>query len=318
MAVKDEVLKKLSQQTGFLSGELLAQQLKVSRTAIWKAIKELEKAGHQIEHSSVGYRYLPSDVLNAAEITTGLQTPVAVEVFDTSVSTMKDAQLAALENKATPRLFVADMQEAPHGRFNRPYFALEHAGIYMSLLLKPQAELTALPQYTVLMAVALAEAIDHLAGITTSIKWVNDIYVDGRKIAGILSEATTDVEANRLNYIIIGMGINFSIPQATFPAELQTKATSIFPTGEAVITRNQLITEIWNRFFQLLTVDPAEVLDRYRQKSFVLGKKVTFQQKGQTYFGRAIAITALGELVVDLGTQQVTLSSGEISLSSIQ
>lgn len=318
MTVKDEVLKKLKQQTAFVSGEALAQELNVSRTAVWKAIKELEKAGYHIEHRSVGYRYLSSDVLDQAELIKKITTPLAVEVFETSVSTMKDAQLAALENRSTPRLFVADMQQAPHGRFNRPFFALPRAGIYMSLLIRPQAELTALPQYTILMAVALAEAIDHLTGLTTSIKWVNDIYLNGKKIAGILSEATTDVEANRLNYIIIGMGINFSIPQTAYPAALQTKATSIFPTGEATITRNDLIAEIWNRFFELVTVDPAFALTRYRQKSFVLGKKVTFQQKGQTFFGTAIAITEHGELVVDLGSEQKVLASGEISLSAIQ
>ena len=113
------------------------------------------------------------------------------------------------------------------------------------------------------------------------------------------------------------MGINFSIPQENYPEELQEKATSLFPDGVATTTRNQLIITIWNRFFALLA-DPTTYLDAYRKKSFVLGKKITFKRKDQLYVGTAIAITDVGELVVDLGNETMTLSSGEISLSSIQ
>ena len=167
------------------------------------------------------------------------------------------------------------------------------------------------------MAVAVAEAIDELLGVESQIKWVNDIYLNHKKVVGILSEAMTDVETNSLKYIIIGMGINFSIPQENYPEELREKATSLFPDGKATTTRNQLIINIWNRFFDLLA-EQTTYLDSYRKKSFVLGKKITFKRKDQLYLGTAVAITDIGELVVDLGDEKVTLSSGEISLSSIQ
>lgn len=318
MATKEKVLARLKASSEFISGETLAQELAVSRTAIWKAIKELEKKGYHIQHHATGYRYEASDILDPQEIATGLKTPTSVKVLDSSASTMKDAQLAVLQGEKTPLLIVADMQEAPHGRFNRPFFAVEKAGIYMSLLLEPKENLNELPQYTVLMAVAVAEAIDALVGVETEIKWVNDIYLHGKKVSGILSEAMTDVETNSLKYIIIGMAINFSIPQTSFPAEIQTKATSLYPDGVAQITRNQLITEIWNRFFTLLADHREEYLDTYRKKSFVLGKKVSFKRQDQTFIGTAVAITDTGELVVDLGDQLTQLSSGEISLSSIE
>lgn len=318
MSTKEKVLQKLKTNTDFVSGEQLAQELQLSRTAIWKAIKELEKAGYQIEHHSTGYRYQASDVLDAAEIAAGIQQPLTIRVLDTSVSTMKDAQMAVLNGEEPPILVVADMQEAPRGRFNRPFFALEKAGIYMSILLKPDTQLHELPQYTVLMAVAVAQAIDTLAGVNTQIKWVNDIYLNGKKFVGILSEAMMDVEANSLKHVIIGMGINFSIPQEKFPAELQEKATSLFANGEPTITRNQLIIEIWNRFFQLLEQKDLNYLSVYREKSFVLGKQVTFQQKSQPFTGKAVGISDTGELLVDLDGEITSLSSGEISLSSIQ
>ena len=318
MSTKEKVLQKLKTNTDFVSGEQLAQELQLSRTAIWKAIKELEKAGYQIEHHSTGYRYQASDVLDAAEIAAGIQQPLTIRVLDTSISTMKDAQMAVLNGEEPPILVVADMQEAPRGRFNRPFFALEKAGIYMSILLKPDTQLHELPQYTVLMAVAVAQAIDTLAGVNTQIKWVNDIYLNGKKFVGILSEAMMDVEANSLKHAIIGMGINFSIPQEKFPAELQEKATSLFANGEPTITRNQLIIEIWNRFFQLLEQKDLNYLSVYREKSFVLGKQVTFQQKSQPFTGKAVGISDTGELLVDLDGEITSLSSGEISLSSIQ
>ncbi|MDT2613360.1 biotin--[acetyl-CoA-carboxylase] ligase [Enterococcus dongliensis] len=317
MTTKEKVLARLKVATEVLSGEVLAQELQVSRTAIWKAIKELEKKGYQIQHSANGYRYQTSDILDAKEIQEQIQQPLEVTVLESSVSTMKDAQLAVLEGKKSPLLIVADMQEAPHGRFNRPFFAANQQGIYMSLLLEPKEQLQELPQYTILMAVAVAEAIDELLGVDSQIKWVNDIYLDQKKVAGILSEAMTDIETNSLKYIIIGMGINFSIPQEKYPEALREKATSLFPDGQVTITRNQLIVAIWNRFFKLLT-NQMGFLDSYRKKSFVLGKKITFKRKDRTYLGTAIAITDIGELIVDLGDEQITLSSGEISLSSIQ
>lgn len=317
MTTKEKVLAQLKQADRILSGEALAQEIGVSRTAIWKAIKELEKKGYQIQHLANGYRYQPSDILDAKEIQTQIQQPIEVTVVETSASTMKDAQLAVVEGKKSPLLIVADMQEAPHGRFNRPFFAAKQQGIYMSLLLEPSEQLQELPQYTVLMAVAVAEAIDELLAVDSQIKWVNDIYLNQKKVAGILSEAMTDVETNSLKYIIIGMGINFSIPQTAYPEDLQAKATSLFPDGKASATRNQLIINIWNRFFALLN-DQKTALESYRKKSFVLGKKITFNRQDQNYIGTAVAITDTGELVVDLGTERMTLSSGEISLSSIQ
>lgn len=317
LTTKEKVLARLKAAEEILSGEALAQELGVSRTAIWKAIKELEKKGYQIQHLANGYRYQPSDILDAKEIQEHINQAVDVTVLETSDSTMKDAQLAVMEGKKSPLLIVADMQKAPRGRFNRPFFAAKQQGIYMSLLLEPKEQLRELPQYTILMAVAVAEAIDELLGVESQIKWVNDIYLNHKKVVGILSEAMTDVETNSLKYIIIGMGINFSIPQENYPEELREKATSLFSDGKATTTRNQLIINIWNRFFDLLA-EQTTYLDSYRKKSFVLGKKITFKRKDQLYLGTAVAITDIGELVVDLGDEKVTLSSGEISLSSIQ
>ncbi len=321
MTTKEKVLQLLKQSPDFLSGEKIAQQLQLSRTSVWKAIKELEKAGYQFEHGAKGYRYLPSDVLDEKEILHALQKSIPdlkVNVVSTSESTMKDAKLAAAQGEDSPVLFAADMQEQARGRFGRPFYAEPGRGIYMSLLLHPDKHFDELPQYTIIAASACAKAIEELTGKPTAIKWVNDIYMDGKKVCGILSEAVSDMESGRISHIIIGMGINFSLPQEGFPAEISEKATSIFPDGQPTITRNQLIIQIWKELFTYLSQNKNDFLSFYREKSFVLGKKVSFTQKGKTYTGTAEAITEKGELLVQTEQEMMTLSSGEISLKSIE
>lgn len=358
MAVKDQVLTFMKQTSEVYSGEKLAQALGVSRTAVWKAIRELEKAGWRFEHTAGGYRYLPSDVLDAAEIlgtatktaehqqtdvpvpttdtqqqrldpsatksaflkTSGLPSDLAIEITASTESTMLDAKRAITAGASTPRLFLTESQTGGHGRFGRPFFSPAGQGIYMTLLLNPNHSFQDMPQYTLLAAVAVCRAIAELTGEEATIKWVNDIYLHGKKLVGILSEAQSDMESGTISHIAIGMGLNFSTPQEDFPAELAEKATSLFADGnQTPITRNQLIQGIWRHFFQLLQGLPkdASYLEEYRQRSFVLGQQVAFRRQGIDYQGRATAITDLGELVVTTDSGPVTLNSGEISLSKI-
>lgn len=322
MTIKSSILSLLMEKAPeFISGEEMAQQLKVSRTAIWKAINELKKEGHLINSTRKGYQYQSSDILSVEGIRLHLadKTPkLAIKLLQSSSSTMKDAKLAALNGEETNTLVVADMQEAPKGRFGRPFFASEGGGIYMSILLRPNQSFEEMAQYTIIMAVAIAEAIEAATDIPLEIKWVNDIYKDGKKVCGILSEAMSDVESGQITNIVIGMGINFSIRQEEFPEEIQEKATSLFSDCQPTLTRNELIAAIWNRFYAILSQDNTEFLDYYRKKSFVLGKDVTFTQAGTLFQGTAETINNQGELIVRLkdGTQKI-LSSGEISLSTI-
>lgn len=324
MSTKSAVLTLLmNQSTDFLSGEDMAKQLSVSRTAIWKAINELKKEGHLISSSSnKGYHYEKSDILSAEGIQLSLnqETPnLHITILKTSDSTMKNAKLAAIDGEPANTLIVADMQEAPKGRFGRPFFAKPQSGIYMSMLLRPNQNFEEMAQYTVIMAVAVSRAMDSLANIYTEIKWVNDIYLNGKKVCGILSEAMSDVESGQISNIIIGMGINFSIKQTDFPENIRQTATSLFPDAEPIFSRNQLIAEIWNQFYVILSKLPDQsFLEEYRSKSLVIGKNVTFTQAGVFYQGVAKEINQHGELIVHLNDgNEKTLSSGEISLSSI-
>jgi BirA family biotin operon repressor/biotin-[acetyl-CoA-carboxylase] ligase len=324
MTTKSQVLTLLMQHTStFLSGEEMAGQLGISRTAIWKAINELKKEGHLITSvRNKGYQLDKSDVLSAEGIRLGLKAVVpdlTIQILPSSDSTMKDIKLAALDNAPENTLIIANMQTTPKGRFGRPFFAKAGKGIYMSLLLRPNQNFEEMAQYTIIMAVAVARALELTANVSAEIKWVNDIYVRGKKVCGILSEAMSDVESGQISNVMIGMGINFSIEQTEFPEELQTQVTSLFPSGNPTITRNEVIAAIWNQFYQILAELPQQdFLEEYRERSFVLGKEVAFTQAGVAYHGRALTINAHGELVVELTNgEQKILTSGEISLDQI-
>ncbi|MGX7196373.1 biotin--[acetyl-CoA-carboxylase] ligase [Enterococcus olivae] len=317
MNTKQKVLALLRQEGSVYSGEKLAQEIGVSRTAVWKAVRELEKMGYHIERHANGYQYLASDVLEASQIAQTNLLADNIYLLDETESTMKDAKLAAMDQQVTPALFVAETQTGGHGRFGRPFFSPK-GQIYMSLLLNPNQSFDELPQYTLLAAVAVSLAIDEVTGKQTEIKWVNDIYLEGKKICGILSEAMSDFETGQISHVVLGMGLNFSIPPQTFPEELQKKAGSLFPDGQLPVSRNQLIQLIWQNFFDLLDGLPdASYLKVYRQKSFVLGRVVSFTQQGVNYTGKAMAISDLGELLVETSEGTKVLSSGEISLQSI-
>lgn len=314
---KERVLQLLKQSNTILSGETIAQQLHVSRTAIWKAIRELEKIGYKIEHLANGYRFIQSNLLEAEEIAFEHLPAQQIYIAKETESTMKLAKMAAMDQQATPALFLAETQTGGHGRFARPFFS-PPGQIYMTLLLKANQSFAELPQYTILAAVAVALAIDEVTGKTCQIKWVNDIYLEEKKVCGILSEATSDFESGQISYVTIGIGLNFHLNQTDFPTELQEKVTALFSDTEPTITRNELIQKIWQNFFELIAGLPDQsYLEYYRRKSFVLGKVVRFTQQGQEYTGQAVGISNHGELIVETVDGQKVLSSGEISLSQI-
>lgn len=300
----------LSQHSSGISGEAIAKQLNISRTSVWKAIKSLESQGLVIESSKQnGYRLLEGDLLIPEIIEKALQ--IQVSYNEKSISTQKDAKENILTNPKTPQLYLAPKQEMAKGRMNRPFFTSENGGIYMSLHLKPNVHYSDLEPFTMMAASSITKAISRLTGIDTQIKWVNDIYLGQKKIAGIITEAITSVETGLITDVIIGIGLNFFIKD--FPDDLNSKAGSLFSV-QPTVTRNQLIIDIWKLFTEIPVKDHIKV---YKDKSLVLNRQVTFMENDTLISGKAIAITDEGHLVIRLESgQEKILRSGEISLSS--
>ena len=230
MTTKDKVLQLLKKTPDFLSGEKLAQQLEVSRTSIWKAIKELEKAGYRFEHGPTGYRYLPSDVLDAKEIQQELRSfipDLKVQTMLTSESTMKDAKLAAAQGDSVSKLFVADTQEQARGRFGRPFFAEPGRGIYMSLLLHPDKRFDELPQYTIIAASACVKAIESVTGRSAS-TWMEKKSVGFYLKQSVIWKAAGSVISS------LGSGLIFLFLKIIFQLISKKKPSLSFPTDKLV------------------------------------------------------------------------------------
>lgn len=221
-----------------------------------------------------------------------------VSVEKSSASTQLDAK----ENLGDNKLFIADMQTAARGRFGRHYVAAKGKGIYMSLSIKISKDVK---NYTILTAAAITAAIENLTTKKPQIKWVNDIYLDGKKISGVLVEHLLSSD-----YIIIGIGLNFN--QVDFPLDLRDKAGSLFNQNTPPITRSQLIAEIWRQFHNMQTDD--SFFNIYREHSFILGKTVEFEEQGQNIIATAVDLTENGELIVNTGGLLKVISSGEVSL----
>ncbi|MFS9151937.1 bifunctional biotin--[acetyl-CoA-carboxylase] ligase/biotin operon repressor BirA [Streptococcus infantis] len=304
-----EVYKILATEKDYVSGEKIAERLNLSRTSVWKAIQRLQQEGLEIDSiKNRGYKLLQGDLILPQEIEE--QSPVTVRFKPQTKSTQTDAKEALEAGAKGDTLYLSTSQTSGRGRFQRPYFSPPQGGIYMSLHLKPNLPYQDLPAYTLLTAGAIYKAIKNLSLIDVDIKWVNDIYLNQKKIAGILTEAITSVETGLVTDVIIGVGINFSITD--FPKNLQTKAGSLFQQ-KAPITRNELIAEIWKCFYE---TEVDELLYLYKKRSIVLGKEISFKQDSEIISGRACEISDHGQLQIELPTgEKIWLHSGEVSLT---
>ncbi|MGT2771808.1 bifunctional biotin--[acetyl-CoA-carboxylase] ligase/biotin operon repressor BirA [Streptococcus marimammalium] len=309
MKTHEKIFCHLYKSKDFITGEELGFLCKLSRTAIWKAIQKLDYHDIKIQsQKNRGYRLLSGDLLIPEIIEK--QTGIAVTLNHNSQSTQLDAKIGIQEGQKAPRLYLASNQKEAKGRFGRSFYA-SSGGIYMSLHIQPHVATDKQPAYTMMIASAIVKAISRLTGIETQIKWVNDIYLGHKKIAGIITEAISSVETGMITDVIIGVGINFNIKE--IPKELENKAASLF-SKEPSITRNQLIVEILKLFF---TIPEADLVKVYKDKSFILDKEISFLEDGKTYQGVAEDITDNGALVVQLDNGKTKiLLGGDISLSS--
>ena len=222
MSSKSNILQILEKNRGtYVSGEELAQQLQISRSAIWKAISELKKEGYQIiSVTNKGYCLSDAtDVISAEGIgpylTNGSQD--MIHVFKTVDSTNLVAKKMALEQAPHGTVVLAEEQTAGRGRMGRSFHSPAGSGIYMSFILRPNLTSNDAVLITTAASVAVARAIEEVTHIHTGIKWVNDVYMNGKKICGILTEALTDFESGGIESIILGIGINFSTAVSSFP-----------------------------------------------------------------------------------------------------
>jgi len=323
MSTKTQILALLEGDRGqSISGEYIAERLNISRSAVWKSIKELEKAGYKIKAvTNKGYCLCEdNDIISIQGILPYLSNKDFSEkifVYDSLESTNKNAKEMAISGAEHGSVIIADNQTAGRGRYDRKFFSPPGHGIYMSLIIHPSRMWFETPTLlTIFAAVSVCEAIESITDKKPQVKWVNDIFLERKKICGILTEAVLDLESGNIQWIVIGIGLNFSTPSTNFPEELQKIAGSVFADENPTTTRNQLIAEIVNRMIlPEKRCSEKRIIEKYRQRLMMIGKKVTVSGLGEPYEAIALDIDELGGLVVKKDSGEITsLSAGEISV----
>lgn len=322
MNVREKALEIFENNRGrYISGTEIASMLAVSRNSVWKAVKTLQKEGYDIlSVTGLGYQ-LPedTDILSVQSISKYLDE--YSEVFDIDVrkhvtSTNDVAKELAARGEKEGRVVISEMQTGGKGRLGRRFFSPEKTGIYMSLLLRPRTAVSESLLITTAAAVAVAEAIEAVSGKEAGIKWVNDVFCGGRKVCGILTEASFGIESGGLEYAVLGIGINARRPEKGFPEEIRDIADAVFEDG-STDERSRLISEVLKRFWDYYKMLPDKsFLKEYRNRSILIGKEIQIMTGVKAEKAIALGIDDEFRLICRLPSgESRLLSSGEVSTS---
>ena len=322
--MKEEILKMIRETDGYISGQELCNKFGVSRTAIWKVMKQLKEAGYNIEaQQNKGYHIVSApDVMDAAELKSIWKPKwVGCEIlyFDSIDSTNTKAQELAEKGYPSGTLVVADKQIAGKGRRGRNWESPSGCGIFMTLMLKPDINPNNASMLTLVSALAVAKALADITGKDAKIKWPNDIVIDGRKVCGILTEMSAQFDY--INNIVIGIGIN--VNNSSFPEEISATASSLrLLSGGKKYRRAEIIEKIMEYFEKyysifLETEDLSALVNEYDAMLVNMKKQVKVLDPKEPFEGKAMGITKTGELIVDTWESRKLVSSGEVSVRGI-
>lgn len=320
--MRARILKLLRQQSqDYLSGEEISRQLAVSRTAVWKHIQELKNHGYEIEaHPRKGYRLKSRpDLLLPEEIRAGLATQLLgkqiVHFYDTS-STNNEAKRLAADDAIEGTIVVSEAQTLGRGRLNRGWFSPPGGGVWVSVILRPPFPPQEAPKCTLMAAVATVEAIREASGLNCGIKWPNDILWQGRKLVGILTEMSAEMDA--INFVVLGIGINVSLQESDFPEELRNIGASVSMGAEREVSRVEVLQKLLERleyWYQVVKQEGFEpVLEAWRRESVTLGQPVRVLAGEETYDGVAEELAEDGSLLVRTENGLRRVLAGDVSL----
>lgn len=322
MGTKEQLLTLFENNKGhYISGEDIADTLSISRTAVWKAVKTLQNEGYHIYAvRNKGYCLsIDTDILSRQGIQKYLKpicSELHLEVVSSLPSTNEEVRKLALSGMPEGYTLIANSQTNGKGRRGRPFYSPSDTGIYMSILLRPhQYSSRQAVTITTMAAVAICEAIEIVSGKKAEIKWVNDIYMDGKKVCGILTEASLNLEDDLLEYAVLGIGINAFLPEHGFPEEIKETAGSIFEEKQND-AKNQLVAEFLNRFLAFYSApQQTDYIEKYRNRNFIIGKKIHILSSGEPKEALALAIDNNCQLIVKYNDDTIEhLHSGEISI----
>ena len=322
--MKNEILRALRETDSYVSGQELCRKLGVSRTAVWKNIRSLQEDGYEIEAvTNRGYRLAGvPDTIAEEEVASRLQTERMgrqIRYFSRIDSTNQYAKRIAEEGAPDGTLIIADEQTAGKGRSGRTWVTPPAEAIAFTLLLRPKLSPDRISMVTLVMGLAVTNAVNSLYGVSAGIKWPNDVVIKGRKLCGILTEMSAEVR--QVNYIVIGVGINANL--TSFPEEIREIATSLRLELGYDINRAELIARVMAEFERLYAEFEAQgdlgaVMQEYNELCLNAGSKVRVLDPNGEYTGTSCGINSMGELLVETEDGKMQeVYAGEVSVRGI-
>lgn len=302
----------------FISGEELSRTLNISRSAVWKQIKALRTLGFIISaEASRGYRLISApDRLFASSIKPLLKSErIGKKIIsvEETVSTNSVAFRMAEDGSAEGSVVIAECQTAGKGRLGRNWASPPGVNLYCSIILRPPILPVAAPQLTFLSVVAVARAIEKLTALQARIKWPNDILIDGKKVAGLLNEMSA--ETDKVNFVILGIGVNLNMTPGQFPEELRHPATSLFIESGKMVDRTAftvvMLQELDSLYTTFLSQGYAPARREWLERSRLEGVLVTVTDNNSVRSGRVTGIDEYGALLLDTGEQ---ILAGDVAI----
>jgi BirA family biotin operon repressor/biotin-[acetyl-CoA-carboxylase] ligase len=320
---RDKLLSCLKERRGsWVSGEWLSRRLAVSRAAINKHVQQLKKMGYPVGTSTKkGYALGEStDLLLAEEIREGLNTRVfgardVICLAETDSTNLRAKDLA-VGGAPEGTVVVAGSQTEGRGRKGRSWFS-PGGGIYLSLILRPIMPPTEAPVITLMTGVAAAESLFSVTRLDARIKWPNDLLVHGKKIAGILTEISTEMD--RIEHVVVGFGLNVNMPRESLAEDLRERATSVLMETGTHCARVRLIRaflEQFESYYRTLMDDGFEpIRRRWRELSDIIGRRISVEMIGKAQTGRAMDVDTDGVLVLEDEQGELhRIASGDVTL----
>lgn len=318
--MRDKVINIiLDNNKEFISGEEISKRLGITRSAVWKHIKSLKEEGYNIESiNKKGYRLVekPKDLLSAQNIGYGLNTRfvgkhiIHLETIDSTNSYAK--QIASEQSNGT--VIISEEQTKGRGRLGRLWDSKAYEGIWMSIILKPEMLPYKAPFLTIIAGVSIAKALNNL-GVNVGIKWPNDLILNDKKLCGILTELSAEIE--QINHIVLGIGMN--VKNKSFPSEIENIATSLYKEGYE-ISRVDIVREILvqlEKYYMDYINDNnnEEIIDLYKEYSVVLNKKIYILKNDEKELVECVDINLYGNLIVKKKDGSIIeIMSGEVSI----
>lgn len=314
-----KILDILKKEGGFISGELISEKLGMTRAGVWNYMKSLKEEGYIIESiPRKGYRLVEGpDIVNYEEIKNYLNTKFIgkkIYHFEKIDSTNKEAKLIAGECEEGT-VIIAEEQTEGKGRMGKKWESRNRKGIYMSIILKPDLEPIKISKITLVVSAAINNVLRSM-GIDTSIKWPNDIYVEEKKVCGILTEMSAEI--NKVNYIVVGIGINVNLDEDDFGEDIKNIGTSLKIVEGKKLVRKEIVGNILNEverlYIKFKNDDTKEAIETCRIYSSLIGREIKILRGKNTIIAKALDIGENGELIVEYDGREEKIFSGEVSV----